>query len=46
MIPGTDQIGHSGRLLLVDREGIIRALHDFRDSSVEEIVSDIKALAG
>ena len=45
-IPGTDQIGHSGRLLLVDRDGIIRALHDFRDSTVEEIVSDIKALAG
>ncbi len=45
-IPGTDQISHSGRLILVDRDGIIRALHDFRDSSVEEIVSDIKALAG
>ncbi len=45
-IPGTDQIGHSGRLILVDRQGIIRALHDFRDSSVEAIVNDIRALAG
>jgi protein SCO1 len=39
------EVIHSGRLVLIDREGRVRAYYDTRDVDVARVVRDIRALA-
>jgi cytochrome oxidase Cu insertion factor (SCO1/SenC/PrrC family) len=38
------EVMHSGRFVLIDRQGRIRAYYDSQDFDPERIVSDIRAL--
>jgi protein SCO1/2 len=42
---GGYEVLHSGRLVLIDRAGRIRAYYDTRDLDVDRVVQDIRALA-